>query len=63
MAQNVAEQVSAVAAILASSPAPQHPRDIARAFKGTNAKGIAPVADALSAIGQARRLADGRYAA
>ena len=61
--KTMVEQVSAVAAILASSAAPQHPRDIARAFKGTNAKGIAPVADALTAIGAARRLADGRYAA
>ena len=61
--KTMAEQVSAVAAILASSSAPQHPKDIARAFKGTNAKGIAPVADALTAIGAARRLADGRYAA
>ena len=61
--KTMAEQITAVAAILAASPTPQHPRDIARAFKGTNAKGITPVADALSAIGQARRLADGRYAA
>ena len=61
--KTLAEQVSAVANILAASPLPQHPRDIARAIKGTNAKGITPVLDALTAIGQARRLADGRYAA
>jgi hypothetical protein len=61
--KTLAEQVSAVANILAASPSPQHPRDIARAIKGTNAKGITPVLDALTAIGQARRLADGRYAA
>ena len=61
--KTLAEQVSAVANILAASPSPQHPRDIARAIKGTNAKGITPVLDALTAIGQARRLADGRFAA
>ncbi|MFZ1741397.1 MAG: DNA methyltransferase, partial [Pontixanthobacter sp.] len=37
--KTLAEQVSAVANILAASPLPQHPRDIARAIKGTNAKG------------------------
>lgn len=61
--KTLAEQVSAVAAILAAAPIPQHPRDIARAIQGTNAKGVTPVLDALTAIGQARRLADGRYAA
>lgn len=61
--KTLAEQVGAVAAILASSPAPQHPRDIARAFNGKRAASITPVLDALTAIGQARRLVDGRYAA
>jgi hypothetical protein len=61
--KTLAEQVSTVAAILAASQAPQHPSEIARAIKGTNAKGVTPVLDALTAIGQARRLADGRYAA
>jgi hypothetical protein len=61
--KTLAEQVSTVAAILAASQAPQHPSEIARAIKGTNAKGITPVLDALTAIGQARKLADGRYAA
>ncbi len=55
--------VSAVAALLAAAQAPQHPSEVARAIKGTNAKGVAPVLDALTSIGQARRLADGRYAA
>ena len=59
----LAEQVSAVAAILAAGCAPQHPRDIARAFDGKRAASVTPVLDALAAIGQARRLADGRYAA
>ncbi len=61
--KTLAEQVSAVAAILAAAQAPQHPRDIARFIQGTNAKGVTPVLDALTAIGQARKLADGRYAA
>ena len=60
--KTLAEQVSAVASILAASPAPQHPRDIARAFDGKRAASVTPVLDALTAIGQARRLADGRYA-
>jgi hypothetical protein len=61
--KTLAEQVSAVAAILAAAPAAQHPRDIARAFDGKRAASVTPVLDALAAIGQARKLADGRYAA
>lgn len=61
--KTLAEQVSAVAAVLAASPAPQHARDIARAFDGKRAASVTPVLDALTAIGQARRLGDGRYAA
>jgi hypothetical protein len=61
--KTMAEQITAVAAILAASPTPQHPRDIARAFDGKRAASVTPVLDALTAIGQARRLADGRYAA
>jgi hypothetical protein len=61
--KTMAEQITAVAALLAASPVPQHPRDIARAFDGKRAASVTPVLDALTAIGQARRLADGRYAA
>ena len=61
--KTLAEQVSTVAAILATSQTPKHPSEIARAIKGTNAKGVMPVLDALAAIGQARKLADGRFAA
>ena len=57
------EQVSAVAALLSAASAPQHPRDIARAFDGKRAASVTPVLDALAAIGQARKLADGRFAA
>lgn len=60
--KTLAEQVSAVAAVLAGAPTPQHPRDIARAFDGKRAASVTPVLDALTAIGQARKLADGRYA-
>ncbi len=61
--KTMAEQITAVAAILAASPTPQHPREIARTFEGKRAASVTPVLDALTAIGQARRLADGRYAA
>ena len=36
---------------------------LARAFKSKQASSVTPVLDALAAIGQARKLADGRYAA
>ena len=61
--KTLAEQVSAVATILAAAPVPQHPRDISRAFEGKRAASVTPVLDALAAIGQARKLADGRFAA
>ena len=57
------EQVSVVAALLSAATTPQHPRDIARAFDGKRAASVTPLLDALTAIGQARRLDDGRYAA
>lgn len=56
------EQVSAVAAVLSASAIPLDARDIARTFEGKRAASVRPVLDALAAIGQARRLADGRYA-
>jgi hypothetical protein len=49
--KTMAEQITAVAAILAASPAPQHPRDIARAFDGKRAASVTPVLDALTAMG------------
>ena len=57
------EQVSAVQGILAASAAPLAPQDVARAFKGKRAATVRPVLDALTGIGMARRLQDGRYAA
>jgi hypothetical protein len=57
------EQVSAVAGLLQGATAPLHPRDVARAFKAKQASSMTPVLDTLTAIGMARKLADGRYAA
>lgn len=57
------EQVSAVAAVLSSSTVPLAPQDVARTFKGKRAATVRPILDSLTAIGQARRLKDGRYAA
>lgn len=57
------EQVGAVQRILAAAPVPLAANDIARAFKGKRAATVRPVLDALAALGQARVLADGRYAA
>ncbi|MDP3675243.1 MAG: hypothetical protein Q8R44_09115 [Novosphingobium sp.] len=57
------EQVSAVQSVLSSATAPLAPQDVARAFRGKRAASVRPVLDALTGIGMARRLADGRYAA
>jgi len=38
-------------------------QDIARSFKGKRAATVRPVLEALTSIGMARRLGDGRYAA
>jgi len=57
------EQVSAVQSILTAAPAPLAAQDIARSFKGKRAATVRPVLDALTGIGMARRLKDGRYAA
>jgi len=57
------EQVTAVQSILATSGAPLAAQDIARSFKGKRAATVRPVLDALTGIGMARRLKDGRYAA
>lgn len=57
------EQVSAVQSILTAAPSPLAAQDIARSFKGKRAATVRPVLDALTGIGMARRLKDGRYAA
>jgi hypothetical protein len=52
-----------VQSILSAAPVPLAPHDVARAFKGKRAASVRPVLDALTSIGMARRLQDGRYAA
>lgn len=61
--KSLPEQVSAVQSILAASTRPLAAQDIARSFKGKRAATVRPVLDALTGIGMARRLKDGRYAA
>lgn len=53
----------AVAAVVDRAGKPIAANDVARAFKGTNAKGVAPVLDTLAGMGRLRKLEDGRYAA
>lgn len=57
------EQVSAVARVLGDATGPLKAGEVASAFTDRRAPTVAPVLDALAAIGMARRLADGRYAA
>ena len=57
------EQIIAVAGVLWASPAPLLPADIAHAFKGKRGTTIVPILDALAAMGQAKKLPNGRYAA
>jgi hypothetical protein len=57
------EQVSVIAGLLQAATTPLHARDVARAFRAKQASSMTPVLDTLTAIGMARKLADGRYAA
>lgn len=57
------DQVVSIGRVLAGSRKPLTAADVARAFAGKRAASVKPVLDALAAIGQARRLDDGRYAA
>lgn len=56
------DQVTAISKILALSARPMSSIEVARIFKGKRASTVEPVLDALAAVGQARRLSDGRYA-
>jgi hypothetical protein len=56
------DQVTAVSKVLRASVNPMTSRDVARAFEGKRASTVEPVLSALTAVGQARRLSDGRYA-
>jgi hypothetical protein len=60
--KSLPEQVTAVAKILGAAPRPLSARELARAFHGKRASSIQPVLEALAAVGQARSLADGRFA-
>jgi hypothetical protein len=57
------EQFTAVAAVVDRAAKPIAANDVARAFKGKNAKGVGPVLDTLAGMGRLRKLEDGRYAA
>lgn len=57
------DQFTAVAAVVARAGRPIAANDVAGAFQGKNAKGVAPVLDTLAGMGQLRKLEDGRYAA
>lgn len=57
------EQVVSIGSVLSNAGKPLTAADVARAFAGKRASTVLPVLDALAAIGQARRLDDGRYAA
>lgn len=57
------DQVVSIGRVLAGARKPLTAADVARAFAGKRAASVQPVLDALAAIGQARRLDDGRYAA
>nr|WP_249803692.1 DNA methyltransferase [Bradyrhizobium zhengyangense] len=58
----LSDQVVSVAGVLAGARRPLAATDVAKAFAGKRAATVTPVLDALAAIGQARRLSDGRYA-
>ncbi|MES3151776.1 hypothetical protein [Sphingomonas faeni] len=57
------EQVAAVAQVVERAGRPIAANDVARAFRGKNAKGISPVLEALAGMGRLRKLGDGRFAA
>ena len=57
------DQFTAVAAVVDRAARPIAANDVARAFRGKNAKGVVPVLDTLAGMGRVRKLEDGRYAA
>ena len=59
---NLSEQVTAVANVLSAATVPLRANDVASAFKGKRSSTVIPVLEALAAMGQARKLRDGRYA-
>lgn len=61
--ERLPDQVSAVAQVLATARRPLAAQDVARNFRGKRPATVRPVLDALTGVGLARRLQDGRYAA
>ena len=59
---SLAEQVTVVANVLSAATLPLRANDVASAFKGKRSSTVVPVLEALAAMGQARKLRDGRYA-
>jgi hypothetical protein len=59
----LAEQVQAPRSTLAASAGPLQAKDLAGRFKNAKVDRITELLDAMEVLGQARQLADGRYAA
>lgn len=59
----LSDQVVSVVRVLDEARRPLAAGEVAKAFAGKRAASVTPVLDALAAMGQARRLKDGRYAA
>lgn len=57
------EQFTAVAGVVDRAAKPIAANDVARAFRGKNAKSVSPVLDTLAGMGRLRKLEDGRYVA
>lgn len=60
--ESLPDQIVSVIRVLAGAQKPLAAAEVAKAFAGKRAASIRPVLDALTAVGQARRLNDGRYA-
>jgi hypothetical protein len=58
----LSEQVRAVRAALAEQPGPATPAQLAKSFKGAQAKRVTELLQTLDALGQARATEDGRFA-
>jgi hypothetical protein len=52
-----------VRSLLASAPGPLKPAEVAASFKGARLEKVADLLEALEALGQARKLEGGRFAA
>jgi hypothetical protein len=59
----LSDQIVSVRRLLRSRRAPMAPAEVAKAFAGKRTASVIPVLEALTVVGQARMLHDGRYAA